>query len=882
MALKKLDPPRNEVDAKRRSITEKYDASFGEQVDALRMQALTWMVLVEAKFAPSAKHDGAPHTLLEARGSLLLKGLIISHRLSVLMHTLMSLHLSMALPFPKRVLKPLAACAELLKSIESTLTRRASVIGEALPHILRIMCGQLLALLRPHRTKLEASRRFDDHKLDILAALHVVECLLHGSDTLSFSRRTVLSLSVCLLTNNTTMKDEEADLTVKLLDRMGLLAEWMPLVRAACDCSFFLWSRELLPALITQIYEGPPTEAARLQYLLAAASDATPFLLAAAADDPQDEPAGENGAAASAAKPQQRHLRAFQQYVLAALEENLVKPLRTAVENDLRLRIHKKNLEFMSTPNPKKEAARQLRPFLGLKPLRVFGELFDVKAKVTRYLERVFYSLTTVALHDWLTYADMRDLAFEKYGLEIADNHLPMGSLDQGLDVLRIMQNIHIFVARFSYNLNQQNFVERRPDRGSKNVRTISIQSIAASLRQHGLGILNTTVNFTYQFLAQKFHVFNQFLYDDYIRSHLSKERRWFRKHKDECDSMFPHERALAFVKDIRKLGVAENGRTFLDQFRALITEIGNALGYVRMVRSAGMHFCAEAVRFLPELEHVVNFERHAGSGAPPEAAATEADEADKGGVTFAEHVDTAGAGAGGAAAATASGEEGAGLSEETVRAARNLDNVIDTLTKNFSEGRDYFHVLVNVFKTVLLSGEHSHLDNFYIIVPALCISWVESSLIAKDLMYKQQAHRTREAYYADDGFAVGIAYVLAILQQGSRFDSLHWFKCMSEKMRSEQAELLKRQREQEAKMAARLEKRKAKASTFSMSSYFGGGSSKDKAAAEHDDDDYEENEQAATLQLTAKRLQAYKRESELLWFSMSGARMFFAPRAEK
>ena len=140
--------------------------------------------------------------------------------------------------------------------------------------------------------------------------------------------------------------------------------------------------------------------------------------------------------------------------------------------------------------------------------------------------------------------------------------------------------------------------------------------------------------------------------------------------------------------------------------------------------------------------------------------------------------------------------------------------------------------------------------------------------------MYKQQAHRTREAYYADDGFAVGIAYILAILQQGSRFDSLHWFKCMSEKMKSEQAELIKRQREQEQKMAARREKKKNKSSTFSMSSYFS-SSSKDKAV-EQDDDDYEENEQAHTLQLTAKRLQAYKRESELLWFSMSGARMFF------
>ena len=194
----------------------------------------------------------------------------------------------------------------------------------------------------------------------------------------------------------------------------------------------------------------------------------------------------------------------------------------------------------------------------------------------------MFYSLTTVALHDWLTYADMRDLAFEKYGLEIADNHLPMGSLDQGLDVLRIMQNIHIFVARFSYNLNQQNFVERRPDRGSKNVRTISIQSIAASLRQHGLGILNTTVNFTYQFLAQKFHVFNQFLYDDYIRSHLRRSAAGSQA-QGRVRLVFPHERALAFVKDIRKLGVAE-GRTFLDQFRAH-HEIG--------ARSATCAWCA-------------------------------------------------------------------------------------------------------------------------------------------------------------------------------------------------------------------------------------------------------------------------------------------------
>ena len=37
---------------------------------------------------------------------------------------------------------------------------------------------------------------------------------------------------------------------------------------------------------------------------------------------------------------------------------------------------------------------------------------------------------------------------------------------------------------------------------------------------------MNTTVNFTYQFLAQKFQIFSQFLYDDHIKSRLIKDIR--------------------------------------------------------------------------------------------------------------------------------------------------------------------------------------------------------------------------------------------------------------------------------------------------------------------------------------------------------------------
>jgi hypothetical protein len=55
----------------------------------------------------------------------------------------------------------------------------------------------------------------------------------------------------------------------------------------------------------------------------------------------------------------------------------------------------------------------------------------------------------------------MSSVALDKYGLVLTDNHLPMGCLDQGLDVLQIMRNIDVFVRRYNYNLNQQFFVVR-------------------------------------------------------------------------------------------------------------------------------------------------------------------------------------------------------------------------------------------------------------------------------------------------------------------------------------------------------------------------------------------------------------------------------------
>jgi hypothetical protein len=50
---------------------------------------------------------------------------------------------------------------------------------------------------------------------------------------------------------------------------------------------------------------------------------------------------------------------------------------------------------------------------------------------VEHYLDQTFYNLTTVALHDWKTYGEMRSLARHNFGLSTVEDHLPSQTLEQ-------------------------------------------------------------------------------------------------------------------------------------------------------------------------------------------------------------------------------------------------------------------------------------------------------------------------------------------------------------------------------------------------------------------------------------------------------------------
>ncbi|KAJ3596591.1 hypothetical protein NHX12_002996 [Muraenolepis orangiensis] len=736
------------IKAQRDTYLQQKSQALTKDVQSYYVFVTSWMMKMEAILSRGQRSDKLAEDL-NGRCNVFLQGILYAYSISTIIKTTMNMYMSMQRPMTKTSVKALCRLA-----VEHTFHRRSIVVADSVSHITQQLQSQALHAIGTAKKRVISDKKYSEQRLDVLSSLVLAENTLNGPST----RERRLAK---------TFKDEELLPLQLVLKKLDLMSELKERVRLQCDCSFLYWHRAVFPIYLDDVYDNA-VDSARLHYMFSALRDCVPCMLHAKHVESCDQ-----------------LLECYRTEIMDVFNKHLLDKLCKDIEKDLRLSVHT-HLK-LDDRNPFKVVTKDLAHFFFLKPVRFFNRFVDIKAYVTHYLDKTFYNLTTVALHDWATYSEMRNLASQRYGLSMTEAHLPSQTLEQGLDVLEIMRNIHVFVSRYLYNLNNQIFIEKASN--NKHLNTINIRHIANSIRTHGTGIMNTTVNFTYQFLQKKFYIFSQFMYDEHIKSRLIKDIRFFRETKDESDQKYPFDRAEKFNRGIRKLGITPDGQSYLDQFRQLISQIGNAMGYVRMIRSGGLHCCSSAIRFVPDLEDIVNFEEMV---------------------------------------------KDEGLSEETQKAASVLDAVLGDLTSNSAEGTEYFKKLVGVFAPEFRSIKNMHLRNFYMIT----VNFVEHSIGCKEKLNKKNKSG---AAFTDDGFAMGVAYILKLLDQYLEFDSLHWFQAVRDKYLKEMSAVVKEQNVQSTSQDEKL---------------------------------------LQTMNLTQKRLDVYLQEFELLHFSLSSARIFF--RADK
>lgn len=184
-----------------------------------------------------------------------------------------------------------------------------------------------------------------------------------------------------------------------------------------------------------------------------------------------------------------------------------------------------------------------------------------------------------------------------------------------------------------------------------------------------------------------------------------------------------------------RKIRALVEDKNYLDLMRERLTQIGNTLGYVRMIKNASLKDNQNLLKFIPNYFQEFQFE------------------------TLAEDLAIGG---------------------ETAEAIKMFDLSVQLMQKQGEDANDYLRNMVQSNEGFADRDEKlAPLKNFFTIVPAISIQYVDFVLRGRDKLSKRN---NQNAFVSDDGFPLGVAFMLRILGTSDMFNGLNWFDSVNAK----------------------------------------------------------------------------------------------------
>lgn len=95
--------------------------------------------------------------------------------------------------------------------------------------------------------------------------------------------------------------------------------------------------------------------------------------------------------------------------------------------------------------------------------------------------------------------------------------------------------------------------------------------------------------------------------------------------------------------------------------------------------------------------------------------------------------------------------------------------------------------LLIQGFQPFLCNPHNHHLKTFFLITPALIMNYIDYRVKEKLKMYKKDQPKCS---LFEDGFAIGLIYILSMLNQLGEFHELGWNQTVSQQMSAERSKL--------------------------------------------------------------------------------------------